>query len=300
MALRSFRVPADRLPEYAGSPLAARIRDLAVECAADLDRDRTPDRAAWQELIETAPPPRRLELPCHNPGKTVFAAMRKHHWLRKVRALAIKSDSQYGVYGERLVGVRSLFGPKALPRLAHLNLHEVGAPALLQTLGEWPGLSHLESLDLSDDYHGRLKPTLFPADRPLSCLRDLSGVIIATDEDADQFLELPGLENLASLHLSFLGHYDRTRHRYTDDVVLTEAAVDRVLRSERLARVAELMLGFGYVRRLELHVAPQLADRTVLPGLQKLRLYVSRDGSSDDRAPLNGARARFGLRLVPW
>jgi uncharacterized protein (TIGR02996 family) len=297
-ALRSFEIVAARLPEYAESPLAARVLYLTVCGTDELHPQRS--RAAWMKLIAEAPPPRGLELGCHNPGKAAFAAMRKTRWLRNVRELAIKSDSQGGVYHGRRAGVRSLFGAKAMARLTHLDLHEVGSPDVLQTLGGWPGLSRLESLDMGDDYHGRLSPSLFPADHPLTCLNDLRGVIISTDEDVKRFLTLPGLENLTSLQLSFLGHYDRTIHRYTDAIVLTEAAVDRLIRSERLSRITDLTLGFGYTRRIEFYLAPQFADPNLMPRLQKLYLYVGRDGSSEDRPPVDGLRARFGLRLVAW
>jgi uncharacterized protein (TIGR02996 family) len=299
-ALRSFQVLADRLPEYAGSPLAAQINDLTVHSANDLRRSRRTDEPAWMKLIATAPPPRRLELSCHNPGKAVLTAMRKRGWLRKVRELAIKSDSQYDVFGGRTAGVRSLFRPKAMPRLTKLDLHEVGCGAVLQALSAWPGLSQLESLDLEDDYHGRLIPVTFPAAHALTYLRGLGGVIISTDEDVESFLALPGLDNLTSLQLSFLGHYDRAIHRYTDAVVLTEAATDRLLRSERLSRVTDLTLGFVYTFRIESHVVPRFSDPAVIPRLQKLHLYVTRDGRSDDRLPIDGLRARFGLRLIAW
>lgn len=134
----------------------------------------------------------------------------------------------------------------------------------------------------------------------MGCLRRLEGVFLSTDEDVDRFLALPGLENLTALQMSFLGHYDRAIHRYTDAVVLTEAAADRLIRSERLARLTDLTLGFGYTRRVEFHVAPQFADPAVMPRLQTLHLYVSRDGTSADRPEIARVQARFGLRLIAW
>jgi uncharacterized protein (TIGR02996 family) len=298
--IRAFSLGADRLTEYAGSPLASRVRDLTVSWGGEFDEEGGDGREVWARLISTAPPPHRLHLHNHNPGRAAFAALRKSRWLRNVRDLAIQSDSQGGVYGGRLGGVRSLFRPTAMPRLTKLDLHEVGSRDLLETLGAWPGLSRLESLDLADDYHGRLRPANFPASHPLPCLHDLRGVIISADEDVERFLALPGLENLTSLHLSFLGHYDTATHRYTDAIFLTEAAADHLLRSERLSRVTDLTLGFGYTRRIEFHVAPQFADPTLMPRLQKLYLYVSRDGTSTDRPRIEGVRARFGLRLLAW
>ena len=130
--------------------------------------------------------------------------------------------------------------------------------------------------------------------------RGLGDVYKRQDEDVARFLALPGLENLTSLQVSFLGHYDHATYRYTDAVVLTEAAADRVIRSDRLARVRDLTIGFGYTRRIEFHVAPQFADPAVMPRLRTLRLYVMRDGSSADRPEIAGVRARFGLRLISW
>jgi uncharacterized protein (TIGR02996 family) len=296
-SLRSFRLGANHLTAYAVSPLAHQIRSLSVY---GVDDDTQITRSAWPGLIDSAPPPRKLALECYNPGKAAFAEMRKKRWLRRVRSLTITSDSQSEVYGGQMTGVRSLFGPRAMPRLTKLNLHEAGTREVLATLGAWPGVSHLESLDLADDYHGRFKPANFPAKHSLACLRTLRGVILSSDEDVDHFLALPDLDNLTSLQLSFLGHYDSTTYRYTDRVVLTEAAAERVIRSERLARLTDLTLGFAYTRRLEFYISPQFADQTVMPRLQKLRLYVTRDGRGDDRPAIDGVKARFGLRLIAW
>jgi uncharacterized protein (TIGR02996 family) len=295
----AFHLGADRLPGYAGSPLAGQVQDLTVGWGQAFDEDGGDASVPWARLTETAPPPRRLALETHNPGRAAVRLMRRTGWLRRVRELDLSGDSQSGAY--RGSGVfLGLFRPGVMPRLARLRLHEVGDPPLRQALAAWPGLSRLESLDLADDYCGRFRPADFPAAHPLTCLRSLDGVTLTSDEDCERFLALPGLENLTSLQLSFLGHYDRTTHRYTDAVVLTEATADRVIRSDRLTRLTELTLGFGYTRRVEFHVAPQLADPAVLPRLRKLRLYAMRDGSSADRPSLAGLRARFGLGLVAW
>lgn len=296
-AVTRVAISGREIPAYAPSPLARQVRDLTVHAA---EIDEAEGQTAWFALLKNAPPPHRLRFRCYDPGRPVFHEMYRRKWLRAVRALSISGDSQSEAYSEDKAGVCSLFRGDVMPRLSALSLHEVGNRKVLAALANWPGVAHLESLVLTDDYHGRFTPTEFPTTHPMTCLRDLQGVVISTDEDVDQFLALPGLENLASLQLSFLGHYDRTTHRYTDAVTLKEAAVDRVLRSERLSRLTTLTLGFGYTRRIEFHVVPQFADPALMPRLQQLRLYVSRDGSSNDRVALGRVRVRFGLRLVAW
>ena len=299
-AVTSVGLNANHLPAFAASPMAKRARRLAVGWAdRDGEEDDPPEVPGWADLIAAAPPPVRLGLRNHNPGRAAFRLMRRTGWLRRLRELDLSGDSQGGAYDNSAV-FRGLFRPGVMPRLARLRLHEVGDPKLLGALAAWPGVSRLESLDLGDDYHGRLKPTNFAPARPLGCLRQLEGVILSTDEDVDRFLALPGLDHLTALQVSFLGHYDRTTYRYTDAVVLTEAAADRLIRSDRLARLTDLTVGFGYTRRVEFHVAPQFADPAVMPRLRTLRLYVSRDGSSADRPGIAGVRARFSLRLIAW
>lgn len=298
-ALTSVELNANHLPAFAASPLAKQARGLTVKWGASDDEDDPAEVPGWAELIATAQPPVRLRLRNHNPGRAAFRLMRRTGWLRWLRELDLSGDSQGGAY--RSSGVfRGLFRPGVLPRLTRLALHEVGDPKLLAALAAWPGLARLEALDLGDDYHGRLRPTNFTPECSLAGLRHLDGVVLASDADADRFLALPGLENLTTLQVSFLGHYDQTTYRYTDPVVLTEAAADRVLRSERLARLTDLTVGFGYIRRVEFHMVPQFADPMLLPRLRTLRLYVSRDGSSADRPDIAGVRARFGLRLIAW
>lgn len=299
-ALTQFALAGYNLPAYAGSALARQVRGLTVHSSGDREGDTEADRAAWFRLLSAAPPPLRLNLRCYDPGADVFAEIHRREWLRNVRALSISGDSQSEPYSEDKAGVCLLFRGNTMRRLTTLGLHEVGDDQVLAALANWPGLSRLDSLDLGDDYHGRLKPTgLLPA-HPITCLRTVRGVTVSSDADAEHLLNLPGLDNLTSLQLSFLGHYDRGSHRYTDAVVLTEGAVDRLLRSERLSRVTDLTLGFGYTRRIESHVVPQFADPALMPRLQKLRLYVMRDGRSDDRLPIDDLRARFGLRLTAW
>jgi uncharacterized protein (TIGR02996 family) len=299
-AVTKFAIGALNIPAYTRSALARQIRSLTVHSSEDLDRDTTPDRNAWFELLQVAPPPLQLDLRCHNPGEEVFAEIHRRNWLAEVRELSLAGDSQYEVYSGATAGACALFGGNVMRRLTALRLHEIGDRQVLTALACWPGLARLESLELTDDYHGRLNLTNFPVGPSVARLRTLRGVIVSTDEDVERFLTLPGLENLTSLQLSFLGHYDRATHRYTDAVVLTEAAVDRLLRSERLARITNLTLGFGYTRRIEFHVVPQFSDPGLMPRLRTVRLYVGRDGRSDDRPRLDTVRARFGNRLSAW
>ena len=69
---------------------------------------------------------------------------------------------------------------------------------------------------------------------------------------------------------------------------------ERVVRSERLARLTELTLGFHYAPEVETQLVQTLADPSVMPRLRRLRFYGS---FGNERPPLDGLRARFGLRL---
>ncbi|MGL6096871.1 MAG: TIGR02996 domain-containing protein, partial [Fimbriiglobus sp.] len=139
--LRTLAVLADRLPDYAASPVARQVRNLTVDCADDLNRNLATERRAWLELIRTAPPPRRLTMNCHNPGRDVFVAMRRAKWLRDVRKLSISGDSQYEVYSGRTGGLQALFSGNAMPRLTRLRLHEAAGAKLRERLRRWPGLT---------------------------------------------------------------------------------------------------------------------------------------------------------------
>jgi uncharacterized protein (TIGR02996 family) len=291
-AVKSIEVGADLLPAYARSPMAARVRDLTVTCANDLDRNLDPDRQAWLELIDRAPPPRRLVLRCHNPGPEVFAAMRRKNWLRDVRELSISGDSQYEVYSGRTEGIRSLFGPRALRRLASLKLHEACDRSTLATLARWRGAGRLESLELTDDYHGRLVPSRFePAHAPQR-LRNLCGVVLFTDKDVERFLTSFPLERLTRLKLSFCAEYGGSGETFLPQ--LSPAAVARLLRSDRLARLTELTLGFHYMTDAEAQAAQTLADPSVMPRLLRLQFYGN---YGNERPSFDELRARFGLRL---
>ena len=293
-SLRSLAIGARQLPRYARSPLARQVRNLAVHCDDDLDRNLAPDRKAWLELIASAPPPRRLTMSCHNPGNKVFAAMRRTNWLRDVRRLSISGDSQYEVYSGRTAGIRSLFGPRSMPKLARLRLHEACDSDVLETLEKWQGIGRLESLELTDDYHGRLRLARFDPKAALGRLHELRGVILITDADVERFLGLPCLERLRRLKLSFVAEYAGP-NVYLERVSV--AAAERLVRTARFSRLAELELGFHYVPNVHARLAELVPDSSVLPGLRSLKFYGSFGNAP---VPVEGLRARFGSRVVAF
>ncbi len=293
--LTTFTLGANLLPAYARSPLARRVRNLTVQCADDLDRNMSADRRAWLELIVNAPPPRRLTLDCHNPGKEVFAAMRKARWLRDVRELSISGDSQYEVYSGRTAGIRSLFGQKSMPKLGTLNLHEACNRRVLATLAEWPGTAHLEKVEATDDYHGRLIPSAFEPATPPDRLRHLEGVVLILADDAARFLALPRLDRLARLKLSFSGEYDQATREFLPR--LSPDVAEQVIRSPGLANVTEMTLGFHYLPAVAERLAVVLADPAVMPCLRHLTFYGS---FGNDLPSMDNLRARFGSRLVAF
>jgi len=291
----TLAVGADRLPAYARSAMATRVRNLTVNCADDLDRDMTPDRQAWLELIAHAPPPRRLTIRCHNPGPEVFTAMRKANWLRDVRELSISGDSQYEVYAGRTEGIRTLFRGKAMPKLATLKLHEACDGRVLAALAAWPGTARLESFEATDDYHGRFWPSSFAPATPPGRLRHLEGVILITDDDAAGFLALPRLDRLGRLKLSFCGEYDQPTGDFNPR--LSPDVAERVIRSPGLANVTDLTLGFHYLPDVAARLADVLADAAVLPRLRRLYFYGS---FGNPMPPMDALRARLGSRLQAW
>ena len=293
-ALRRFVVGADRLPEYARSPLATRVRDLTVVCANDLDRDTSPDGRAWLDLIDRGRPPGRLGLRRHNPGREAFRAMREGRWLRRVRELDIRGDSQYEVYSGRTAGVRSLLRPGVLPRLTRLRLHEVCDGRTRAALAEWGGLTRLEALELTDDYHGRQVLDDFDPVRPPERLRVAGGVILMTPADVGRFLGWPRLERLERLHVSFASEY-AGGHEFVARI--DPATAEQAVRSGRLDNLTELRLGFHEAPAVKARLAGVLADPAVLPRLRRLTFY---GGSGHGSPDLSGLRARFGPRLTAW
>jgi uncharacterized protein (TIGR02996 family) len=291
-AVTTLHVGADMLPVYVRSPMARRVRDLTVAGTSDLDRSLAPDRRAWAELIEHAPPPRRLVLECHNPGERVFAAMHEANWLRDVEELSISGDSQYEVYGELTGGICSLFDGKVMPRLVSLRFHEACDRKVLAALADWPGLAHLESLELTDDYYGRLVPRFFKPDDLPGRLRTLRGVVLSTDDDVDRLLAWPQLKRLTRLHLSFYAEYDQNARTYIER--LSADTAERLLRSPALANLTTATFGFNYISSVATRIATVLASPAVIPRLRWLRLY---GGHGTPNPALDGLRARFGPRL---
>ena len=212
--VNALSIHGDQLPVYARSSMALRVRELTVAGASDFERDMAPERQAWLELIDRAPPPRRLVIECHNPGREVFAAMRRQGWLKTVRELSLSGGSQYEVYSGRTAGARSLFRWGVLPCLARLRLHELCDSATRTALAGWNGLTHLESLELTDDYHGRLIPDQFDPEYPPERARMLNGVAVFSEADVEQFLALPRLERLSHLHLSFCAQYQSATSQF--------------------------------------------------------------------------------------
>lgn len=287
-SLTSLRVPGAHFPAYARSPLALRIGRLSVGWAEGGRSRRFQE--AWRDLISRAPPPTRLELANQNPGRAVFRQMRRANWLRRAQELSIQSDSQGGDFGNS-AGVSTLFGLKSMPRLAHLELHEICDWKAIDLLGEWPGMDHLETLKLTDDYYGRLYPRLQAIVPP--ALRTLAGLRITTEECAADFLSRHPLQRLTSLGLSFCCQNSPEGGDCTP--CLSPASAEAVLRSPRLARLAELRIDFDRVPEVEAHVVALLADPSVLPGLR--RLYCGGHYSFSDTPEAERLRGRFGLRL---
>jgi uncharacterized protein (TIGR02996 family) len=287
-SLSSLEVPGEHFPAYARSPLALRIRRLSVGWMARGRGERL--QSAWRDLIARAPGPIKLELANHNPGSAVFREMCRAGWLRRVRELVIRSNSQGGDFGNS-AGVRSLFGPKSLPRLAHLDLHEICDALALEALGRWPGLARLETLEVTDDYNGRLVPRNLGT-APVA-VRSLTGVRITTAEEATDFLVEYPLHRLTLLGLSFCCEYNPPTRECVPRI--SPATAEAVLRSPRLARLAELHIGFDRVPEVEARVIALLADPSVLPGLR--RLFCSGHYSFQNTPEVERLRARFGLRL---
>jgi uncharacterized protein (TIGR02996 family) len=258
-------IPGESLPGYATSPLAQRVRHLHVGWI-DSPSPRLHD--AWLHLIRHAPRPHSLILDNHNPGRRVFAAMHRAGWLRGVRRLDIVSDSQGGTFLSTS-GIRSLFGPKSMPRLRRLRLHELLERPLSARLAEWQRLPHLEALDLGCDYYGRLVPSRFAPAVQNARWQYLEGVLIQTDEEMNLFLQHFPLNQLRSLALGIGSRFDPDARQMITDV--TPAAVERLLRSPRLAGLCHLELRFAERGPVESHAAELLADPGILPRLRTLR-----------------------------
>jgi hypothetical protein len=187
-----------------------------------------------------------------------------------------------------------------MPRLATLRLHEVCDPSTIATLVAWPGLPRLESLELTDDYHGRLVAHRLNPSRLPDRLRSLRGVILVTEEDVDAFLTRYRLNRVTQLQLSFCAQDMRSALHPTSEGYISwmsSESADRVLRSGDLVHLTELTIGFHYMPDLQAHVVQTLADPSVLPQLRRLSFYGS---FGNEQPALDGLRSRFGPRLHAW
>lgn len=290
--IRTLAIGAESLSEYARSPMALRVRNLTVHASGNDELDSGRNVGPWRELIDRAPPPRSLRLLSHNPGREAFAAMRRTRWLRRVRSLAVGGDSQYEVYAGRTAGIRAQLFGDAMPRLTRLRLHEACDDRVLAALSAWRGLERLESLELTDDYHGRLRPDRLDPEYPPERLRALRGVVCDTDEDAERLLSLPRLERLAHLDLSFSGRFVAATQTYHQRVSV--AAAERVVRSGRFANLTSLRLGFNQIPAIEARLARVLAEPGVMPRLRRVRVHGDENYRTEFGAAL---RARFGRRF---
>jgi len=273
-------VGAERVADYARSAMARRVRDLTIRADGGVAE-------GWDDLIDAAPPPRRLVLEGCNPGPEAFATMRREGWLRELREMAIYNDAEYDDSQSYLA---RLFRPGVMPRLTALTLHQVPDVALFARLAAWRGLARLESLALTDEGFGRLYPRRFDPTHPPDHLRRLEGLVLSTEADAERFLALPRLERLAQLGVRFW-----TDLPNVNGPLLTARTAEALLRSERLVNVTQASLEFACPDGFTDHLTALLTDPEVLPRLHRLTLYDSRV-----RAPaaLPALRARFGGRLI--
>ena len=142
-----------------------------------------------------------------------------------------------------------------------------------------------ESLHLTDDDSGTLRPGGPATPMTPEGLRELAGVVLTTGEDVERFLGDYPLERLERLQVSF-SHY-----REAETPRLGAAPVERLLRDARLSRLTDLNLGLHGVSQWEAHATRLLAEPVVLPRLRRLRLV-----GVGQELPA-ALRARFGLRL---
>jgi uncharacterized protein (TIGR02996 family) len=280
-SLEALVIPADQLAAYSQSALAPKVTDLTVvhpeRRAVALDEGRE----AWSRLLSRGARPERLSLRIYNPGAAVFEQMTRLRWTDELRELSIAGDSQADVFGEEPDAVVSLFQPDALPRLTALRLHEASFESALVALRGWRRLEVLERLELTDDYYGRLLPSMLAGQSAPRRLGTLRGVALYQDADVERFLALPCLARLKRLELSCC----------KAPPALSPSAAARILRDPRLSRLEELSLWFPETPAAAREAGELLASREVLPRLRRLRF------DDDGAAPRDGLQARFGPRL---
>jgi hypothetical protein len=218
--------------------------------------------------------------------------MRRERWLNGVRELSLGGDSQDQVYSGQTAGARSLFRRGVLPRLTAVRLHELCDHPTRLALSQWDGLIRLESLELTDDYYGRLIPHQFDPEHPPERLRTLAGVVLASEADVEQFFAFPRLERLAHLKLAFRGAYNNQTGQFVTQI--SPDVAERVVRSDRMAHVTDLTLGAAHLPEVYARLVTVLADPAVFPRVRRLRLYEETWGREPS---LDGLRKRFGLRL---
>jgi hypothetical protein len=206
--------------------------------------------------------------------------MSKQRWLRRVRTLMVRSDSQFEVF-ENPQAFAELLRSNTLPRLTRLITHEAGNKVFLSAIADWPGIGQLEELVLTDDYYGRADASLLDSKHFANRLRNLAGIWLKSDDDVEPFARATGLSSLRELKIAFVGD-------------VSPAAVARLFSSEMLQRIETLSLSFDYMRNHHMPgvVYRVLADPAVLPRLRTLR--TSSMGSPPE---FDALRRRFGPRL---
>ena len=262
-------------PAFAESPLARRVTGLCVDHISE-PHDDVCDAAGWADFLRRVRPPHSLEFNYSRATADVLGMMAETGWLRECRELTVGGGGLNPNSAAHQAGVRRLFRPGSLPKLARAHFASPYADALL---GDWDDRVRLESLVFDD---GMSVAAL--AGSPRLAVGRVPGLRVVADAE---LARLVGLLGPAATHL------DLTLFGPNGSASApTPGGVSAFLTGANLPRLRSLVIDQSNATLANDSAARRLADPGVLPELLTLAI-THRVGAE----PLAGLRRRFGARL---
>ncbi len=281
--LRDIDVYGTGFLTFVKSPLVKQLRDLRVGWS---DENRSQEaEVAWQTLIETARPPRRLHLVCQEIDPKIIETMASSGWLRKLRSLDIDNDSQSeGFFHPETI--TKLLHDNAAPHLCELRTHEFADEKFVRSLDDWDGQRRLEFLGVSDDYFGRSQAhNVLDSPKLSPNLRELTGFRIQTEDDISSILRCDAV--LTHTQFCIAGDLTETQMR-----AMYESRLLRQVEYLRLSFLINYGQAGGISEDTIRNCLRPLTSSEILPRLRAFRTFVMGDAPE-----LEAIKRRLGPRM---